>query len=135
MLQHWILREPTVAFGLPVCALAALIFPLYLGWAGTPVLAFVGYLVVAAGLFSLADALLRPSDYSDWASVTSQAILSLLTLAVPATLMFGIGAIVGPVDEAMDEEVCASRGTAEADTPEAEADDALDLTPDCAVTA
>lgn len=131
MWQHWILREPAAAFGLPVYLLAAIAFPLHLGWSGAPVFAFAGYLVVAAGLFTLVDALRRPADYPGWASMIPQSLISLPTLAVPAALAFGIGAVLGPIDEALDEAVCASRGAAEDDSPEAEANDAFDLTPDC----
>ena len=131
MLQRWIFREPSLAFGLPVYLFAAILFPLHLGWIGVSLLAFAAYLVIAAALFSVVDALVQPKFYPRWPSVIAQSLLSLLALAVPAALAFGIGATVGPVDEAFDEEVCASQGDAEADTVEAESDDTFDVTPDC----
>lgn len=131
MWQRWILREPALAFGLPVYLLAALVFPLHLGWTGGSWLGFLGYLAIAAALLSVADALLRPRDYPGWAMVIPQAFLSLMALALPAALAFGVGTLAGPVDEASDEVACASLGEAEADTAAAEADDTFDLTPDC----
>lgn len=131
MFQRWILREPALAFGLPVALLAALVFPLHLGWIGASWLAFAGYVAIASALLSTADAVLRRTDYPDWTFVIPQALLSLMALAIPAALAFQVGALFGPVDEAMDEEVCASQGAAEADTAAAEADDTFDVTPDC----
>ena len=133
MFQHWIMREPTLAFGLPVYAFAAILFPLHLGWIGTSWRDFAGYLVIAAILFSLVDALTQPASYPKWSSVIPQSLLSLMALAVPAVLAFALGSVVGPVDEALDEEVCASQGVAEADSVEAEADDSYDLSADCMV--
>lgn len=133
MMQHWLLREPSLSLGLPVYLCAAIVFPLHLGWTGASVLAFAGYLLFAAVLFAAGDAHRHWRLYEGWAMVASQAILTLLALALPAVLAFSIGAVAGPVNEALDEEVCASRGVAEIDTPEAEADDTFDLTPDCAV--
>lgn len=131
MLQHWLLREPSLSFGLPVYVCAAIIFPLHLGWTGTPPLAFAGYLVAASILFSVGDAYRHWSLYEGWPALVPQSVLTLMALAVPAALAFSVGAIAGPVDESLDEEVCASRGAAESDTTEAEADDTFDVTPDC----
>src|SRR5690606_39179054 len=130
MFQRWILREPALAFGLPVALLAALVFPLHLGWIGATWLAFAGYVVIASALLSVADAVLRRSDYPDLTFIIPQALLSLMALAIPAALAFQLGAMLGPVDERMDENLCASRGAAEADNAAAEADDTFDVTPD-----
>lgn len=132
MLQHWLVREPSLSFGLPVFVFAAVVFPLHLGWTGASIPAFGGYLLLAAILFAAGDAHRHWRFYDGWAMVGSQAILTFFALAVPAVLAFSIGSLVGPVDEALDESVCASRGTTEVDTPTAEADDAFDVTPDCA---
>jgi len=132
MLQHWLLREPSLSFGLPVFVCAAVVFPLHLGWTGASMAAFGGYLLLAAILFAAGDAHRDWRFYDGWAMVGSQAILTFFALAVPAVLAFSIGSLVGPVDEAFDERVCASRGATEVDTPAAEADDAFDVTPDCA---
>ena len=131
MLQYWLLREPSLCFGLPVYLAAAILFPLHLGWTDAGLLALAGYLVVAAVLFSLADALTQPALYRRWVAVVPQSLLSLLALAVPAALAFALGAALGPIDEALDEEACASHGAAEVDTVEAEADDTFDVSPDC----
>ena len=98
MFQHWIMREPTLAFGLPVYAFAAILFPLHLGWIGTSWRDFAGYLVIAAILFSLVDALTQPASYPKWSSVIPQSLLSLMALAMPAVLAFALGSVVGPVD-------------------------------------
>lgn len=131
MFQHWLLREPSLCFGLPVYLFAAFLFPLHLGWTGASLVGFASYLVFAAALFSIVDAALQPSFYPRLASVIPQSFLSFLALAVPAGLAFAVGGAVGPVDEALDEGVCASQGASEADTAEAEADDTFDVTADC----
>ena len=132
MLQHWLLREPSLAFGLPVYLCAAVLFPFHLGWTGASLLSLAGYLLVAAALFSLADAVAHRALYLKWAALIPQTVLSLLALALPAALAFSIGAALGPIDEALDEEECARQGVAEVDTIDAEADDTFDVTADCA---
>jgi hypothetical protein len=132
MLQQWLLREPSLSFGLPVYVCAAILFPLHLGWIGTSPLGFAGYLAIAAVLFSLADAIAQPAFYRRVIALVPQAILSMAALALPALAAFAIGSAVGPVDEALDEGVCASQGTAEIDTLDAESDDTFDVTADCA---
>lgn len=131
MTPHWIFREPSFALALPVYLVAALVFPLHLGWTGASWLAFAGYIVIAAGLLSTANLLARPADHPGWTAALPQSLLGLAALALPAALAFGIGTLAGPVDEAFDEEMCASRGAAESDTAEVESDDTFDVTPDC----
>jgi hypothetical protein len=131
MLQQWLLREPSLCFGLPVYLVAAIVLPLHLGWTGASLSFLAVYLVIAAGLFSLADAVLHRSLYPRLAALVTQAVMSLLALAVPAALAFAVGSVVGPVEEAFDEEACAAQGAGEADTAAAEADDTFDVTPDC----
>ena len=133
MLQHWLLREPSLCFGLPVYLFAAFLFPLHLGWTGSSPLSFVGYVVFAAVLFSVVDAFVQPTFYPQWLAVVPQSILSLLlVLVVPAVLAFSIGSALGAIDETMDEAACARQGSAEVDSVEAESDDTFDMTPDCA---
>ena len=134
MLQRWLLREPSLSFGFAVYVCAAILFPLHLGWTGTTPLEFAGYLAAAALLFSLADAIALPDFYRRWFAILPQALLSMLALAVPALLAFWLGTTMGPMDEAMDEGVCASHGAAEVDTASAESDDTFDVTPDCTET-
>ena len=131
MFQHWLLREPSLCFGLPVFIFAAILFPLHLGWIGTSPFSFAAYLVVAAVLLSVVDAFVEPSFYPQWLAVIPQSILSMLALVLPAALAFALGSALGPVDEAMDEEACARQGAAEMDSIEADSDDTFDLTPDC----
>ena len=132
MFHRWLLREPSLCFGLPVYIFAAIVFPLHLGWIGSPLLSCLGYVVVAAILFSTVDAVFQPSFYPQWLAVIPQSILSLLALVVPAALAFSLGAALGPADEAIDELTCASQGAAEVDTIEAYSDDMFDMTADCA---
>lgn len=132
MLKHWVLREPSLAFGLPVYLVAAFVLPLHLGWTGASWLAFAGYLGLVTVLFSLADAALRPAYYRRRLSVLPQSLFSFPSLAIPAVLAFALGTIAGPVDEAMDEDICASQGAAEVDSATAESDDTFDVTADCA---
>ena len=133
MFHHWILREPTLAFGVPVYLFAAIVFPLQLGWVGASWAAFAAYLLIAATLFAVVDRVLLGSLDPKWLSLLPQTVLSLLALAVPSTLMFAIGAAAGPVDEALDEGICAARGLMESDTAAAESDDWFDMTADCVV--
>jgi hypothetical protein len=128
---HWIFREPAFALGLPVYLLAALVFPLHLGWTGATWPAFAAYAVIAAGLLSAANLLVRPVDHPGWTHALQQALLGLPALALPAALAFAIGTLAGPVDEAFDEEMCASHGAAESDNAAVESDDTFDVTPDC----
>ena len=132
MLQHWLLREPSLCFGPPVYLFAAFLFPLHLGWTGSSLGSFAAYLVTAAILFSLADAIAQPGFYARWRALIPQSVLSLLAIGVPAGLAFAAGTTMGPVDEAADEQVCAVQGLDELDSPEAEADDTYDVIADCA---
>src|SRR5690554_6489424 len=108
MFHHWILREPALAFGVPVYLFATIVFPLQLGWSGASWAAFAAYLVIAAALFAVVDRVLLGSLYPNWVSLLPQTVLSLAALAVPSTLMFAIGAAAGPVDEALGEGICAA---------------------------
>ena len=134
MLHYWILREPAFAFGVPVFLCAAVVFPMHLGWIGASWTAFAAYLLFAATLFALVDAVLQRTLYRSSLSLLPQALLGLLALAVPATLMFAIGAAAGPVDEAFGDAVCAARGAVESDLAEAESDDTFDMTAECVGT-
>ena len=131
MVQHWILHEPSLAIGVPVYIFAAILFPLHLGWIGTSLSELAGYLVAAAMIFSLADVLTHKGAYPKWTSMTSQLLLSFFSLVLPASLAFTMGSIIGPMEEAYDEATCASRGSTESDSIEAESDDTFDVTADC----
>lgn len=131
--MYWILREPTFCFGLPVYLCAAILFPFYLGWTDASLLALSGYLLIAALLFSVADAWWQPSLYPTWRSTIVQSVLSLFALAVPAAIAFTIGGPLGAVEERLEDQLCANGGVAEISDPGAEADDAFDVTADCTV--
>ena len=134
MMQHWLTREPSLSFGLPVYLFAAILVPLHLGWTGRSLPELVAYLVVASAIFSAADAIANRGLYRTAQALVLQASLSLLALALPAALAFAAGSIAGPVDEELDEETCATQGAAESDTLAAESDDTFDVTADCVET-
>src|SRR5690606_39451689 len=94
MLQHWLLREPSLSFGLPVFVCAAVVFPLHLGWIGVSMAAFGGYLLLAAILVAAGDAHRHLRFYDSWALVCSQAMLTLLAIVMPPSLAFLIRAII-----------------------------------------
>jgi hypothetical protein len=132
VVQSWILREPALCLGIPVYAFAALLFPLHLGWTGASVLMLGGYLVVAGGLFTLADVLTHRGFYRRWQEIAVQSVLSLMTIALPALLAFAVGQAFDRSEEGLEDELCLMNGYASgSDSAEAEADDSLDVTPDC----
>ena len=56
----------------------------------------------------------------------------MLTLSLPAVLVFSIGQMFDRSEEGMEDELCAMSGYAGgSDAPEVEADDSIDMTPDC----
>ena len=132
MSPYRLLREPSVSMGAPVFLCAAVVFPLHLGWTGTSLPALAGYLLIAAVLFAVADVLTNGVAGTSWRALLPQALLSLMALSVPAAAAFYVGTLVGPVDEAFDEEACAAQGSGELDSFATEADDTFDVTPDCA---
>jgi len=131
MMQHWIFREPTLALGLPVYICAAVVFPLHLGWTGASLLAFAAYLLVAAVLLAAADVLGQPGLYPGWGALLPQSMLSVLALAVPAGLAFALGALVGPVEERLEDQVCLMEQSGSSQAAADEADDIFDVTADC----
>ncbi|HEY6814880.1 MAG TPA: hypothetical protein VI168_05005 [Croceibacterium sp.] len=133
-MQRRILSEPALCLGLPVYLCAAFLFPLHLGWNSTSYLTLAGYLAVAGALFTAVDVATQRGFYRHWQEVGAQAVLTLLTISLPAVLVFSIGQAFDRSEEVMEDELCAMSGYAGgSDTPEAEADDAVDVTPDCVV--
>jgi hypothetical protein len=130
--QSWMLREPALCLGIPVYAFAALLFPLHLGWSGASLLVLAGYLVIAGTLFTLADVLTHRGFYRRWQEIVAQSVLSLLTIALPALLAFVVGQAFDRSEERFEDELCVMSGYAHgSDSAAAEADDSLDVTPDC----
>jgi len=131
-MQRWIFREPALCLGLPVYLFAAFLFPLHLGWSGASYLELGGYLVVAVGLFATADVATQRRFYRRWQEVAAQSVLTLLTISLPAILVFSMGQVFDRSEEGMEDGLCELSGYAGgSDTVEAEADDAIDMTPDC----
>jgi hypothetical protein len=63
-------------------------------------------------------------------------VLGVLALVVPAGLAFSLGAVVGPVEERLEDQVCLMGNAGPAsDSAAAEADDTFDVTADCSGTA
>jgi hypothetical protein len=131
-MQGWIFREPALCLGIPVYLFAALVFPLHLGWSGASYLALAGYLGVTGALFTSADVLTHRGFYRRWQEICAQAVLSLLTVSLPAVLVFSIGQMFDRSEEDMEDELCAMSGyVSGSDAAEEEVDDAIDVTPDC----
>jgi len=132
-MQRWMFREPALCLGLPVYLSAAFLFPLHLGWSGASYLALGGYLAVAAALFTGADVMTQRGPFPRWPAVCSQALLPLLTISLPAVLLFSLGQAFDQSEEVMEDELCEMSGYAGgSDAAEVEVDDAIDMTVDCA---
>jgi len=131
-MQRWMFREPALCLGFPVYICAGLLFPLHLGWSGTSYLALGGYLTVAVALFTGADVIAHRGFYRRWQEVCAQSALTLLTISLPAMLAFSIGQAFDRSEEDMEDELCAMSGYAGgSDALAEEADDSIDVTPDC----
>ena len=131
-MQRWIFREPALCLGFPVYLFAGFLFPLHLGWSGASYLALAGYLAIASALFTAADVYAQRGFYRQRREVCAQAVLTLLTISAPAMLVFALGQGLDRSEEGMEDRLCAMSGYASgSDTAEAEADDAIDVTPDC----
>ena len=130
-MSFWILREPAFRFGLPVYVCAALLFPLYLGSTGAPLISLVGYLFIAAVLFSVADAALDPRFYLSGLAILPQSALSLLGLLLPAGLAFLLGSAIAPSNERVDEDDCLIEAVAETQTLAAAEAGSFDLMVEC----
>jgi len=127
-----IAQDPAIGFRLGVYLFAAVVFPLHLGWVGVSWGQLWAYLAIAAVLLSLPVALLvRPLHHAKWQAMVIVAISNAVLSAVPAMLAFSVGSALGPIDEAIDEKVCAAQGLGEQDSALAEANDTVDVLPDC----
>lgn len=121
--------QPDAALGIPVYGCAAVIFPLHLGWTGTPWVGFAVYLGLVVMLFAAVDAVARPR--LNKLPVVLQSLLLVLAIGMPAALAFAVGSFAGSLEETMDEKACMSVGATEDDSFAAESNDTFDLTPDC----
>lgn len=131
-MQSWILREPALCLGIPVYAFAAVLFPLHLGWSGASLVLLAVYVAIAGGLFTIADVLTHRGFYRRWHEIVAQGVLSLMTIAAPAVLAFAVGQAFDHSEERLEDELCVMGGYAGgSDSAAAEADDSLDVTPDC----
>jgi hypothetical protein len=125
-------REPALCLGLPVYLCAGFLFPLHLGWSGTSYVVLAGYLALACALFTTADVLTQRGFYRRWQEVCAQSVLTLLTISLPALLLFSVGQAFDRSEEGMEDELCAMSGyRGGSDALVEEADDSVDPTPDC----
>lgn len=132
-MQRWMFREPALCLGAPVYLCAGFLFPLHLGWSGASYVMLAGYLALACTLFIAADVTTQRGFYRRWPEICAQAVLTLLTISLPALLLFSIGQTFDRSEEGMEDELCAMSGyPGGSDAPLEEADDSLDPTPDCA---
>jgi hypothetical protein len=90
--------------------LRGFLFPLNLGWGGASYLALGGYLLVAGVLFTAADVMTQRGFYRHWHDVCAQSVLTLLTISLPAVLLFSIGQMFDRSEERMEDELCAMSG-------------------------
>ena len=131
-MQRWMLREPALCLGFPVYLCAGFLFPLHLGWSGASYITLAGYLALACALFTAADMTMHRGFYRRWQDIGAQAVLTLLTISLPALLVFSIGQAFDRSEEGMEDELCEMSGYAGgSDTLVEEADDSVDPTPDC----
>ena len=131
-MQRWMFREPSLCLGFPVYLCAGFAFPLHLGWSGASYLVLAGYLALSGVLFTAADVATQRRFYRRWQEICAQSVLTLLTLSLPALLVFSIGQAFDRSEEDMEDELCAMSGYASgSDALVEEADDSVDPTPDC----
>ncbi len=135
-MQRWMFREPALCLGFPVYLCAGFLFPLHLGWSGTSYLMLMLYIAVAGALFTAADVVNQRGFYRRWQEIGAQSLLTVLTVALPALLLFSIGQAFDRSEEGMEDELCAMEGYAGgSDALVEEADDSVDVTPDCVASA
>ena len=131
-MQRWMLREPALCLGAPVYLCAGFLCPLHLGWSEASYAMFAGYLALAGALFTAADVITQRGFYRRWQEICAQSVLTLLTISVPALLLFSIGQAFDQSEEGMEDELCEMSGyPGGSDALTAEVDDAVDPTPDC----
>lgn len=131
-MQRWMFREPALCLGLPVYLCAGFLFPLHLGWSGAAFAVLAGYLAFACALFTAADVATQRGFYRGWQDVCAQSLLTLLTISLPAVLLFSLGQVFDRSEERMEDQLCAMEGYAGgSDGLVEEADDSVDPTPDC----
>jgi hypothetical protein len=132
-MQRWMFREPALCLGFPVYLCAGFVFPLHLGWNGASYPTLAGYLALACVLFTAADVTMQRRFYRRWREIGAQSVLTLLTISLPALLLFSVGQVFDRSEEGMEDQLCAMSGYASgSDTLDEEADDSIDPTPDCA---
>ena len=129
-----ILRDPAFGLGLLVWVVAATLLPFQLGLTGATLLALVAYLAVAGALLATADAVLNPAFYRDWSDVGLQSVFWMISLSLPAGLLFALGAASAPANDTFGDDLCRMAGLSHLEGhPEDALEEALEPTEDCEV--
>lgn len=126
-----LLYDPAHCPRVAVCLAGGILLPLHVGWVGGSWADFLAYFVVASLLLAAPGGLIWPIFRPRRQAYPMLSLMTALLLAAPAALAFSLGSSLGSVDETLDEELCAAQGLGEADSPTNEADDTIDVTPDC----
>ena len=127
-----ILRDPAFGLGLVVWVVAATLLPFQLGLTGATLLGLVAYLAVAGALLATADAVLNPAFYRDWSDVGLQSVFWMISLTLPAALLFALGTRSAPTTEGFEDDLCQLAGLAHLEGhPEDALEEALEPTEEC----
>ena len=129
-----ILRDPAFGLGLAVWVVAATLLPFQLGLTGATLLGLVAYLAVAGALLATADAVLNPAFYRDWSDVGLQSVFWMISLSLPAGLLFALGAASAPANDTFGDDLCRMAGLSHLEGhPEDALEEALEPTEDCEI--
>lgn len=132
-MRRQIISEASVHCGLAVWLAAALLLPFHLGAAGAGLRGLAAYLLLAGLLISVGDVLAGTGLWRGTRDFVSSALMRSLGLAVPAAAIFLVAQALAPAAEALEDEVCALGGYAEApDGAGVSADRVIDGNADCA---
>ena len=131
MTKH-IVHDPPFALGVAVWIAAATLLPFQLGVASGTLPALALYLVVAGTLLAVADAVLNPALYHRWSDVALQSVFWMISLTVPAALLFALGTRSAPAAEGFEDDLCQLAGLAHLEGhPEDALEEALEPTEEC----
>ena len=133
MTKH-IVHDPPFALGVAVWIAAATLLPFQLGVASGTLPALALYLVVAGTLLAVADAVLNPALYHRWSDVALQSVFWMISLSLPALLLFALAAASAPANETFEDGMCRIAGLSHLEGhPEDALEEALEPTEDCEI--
>lgn len=129
-----IVHDPPFALGVAVWIAAATLLPFQLGVASGTLPALALYLVVAGTLLAVADAVLNPALYHRWSDVALQSVFWMISLSLPALLLFALAAASAPANETFEDGMCRIAGLSHLEGhPEDALEEALEPTEDCEI--